>query len=194
MPEQIIGHYIDRKEELLKEFNHTAVLVEDWLVSRFGNKFASDLKAESLQEYEMLIPEIPYIQGVRGRMFNSFLLITAQELAVYKSMKKLGKFVEEAWELCHEALRLRMAEIPKWKRVLLRYILFSPLVIAIVKRRSEKHEKGLLGDFEIEYLIGRESDFNFGVNYLQCGNLNFAKKTWWRRIRSLHLHVRYCVE
>lgn len=175
MPDQIIGYYIERKDSLLKEFDHTAALMEDSLVTRFDKEFASRLKTEVRQEYEKLIPEIPYIQGVRGRSLNTFLLITVQELAVYKAMKKHGKPAGEAWELCHEALRLRLLEMPTWKRWLLRYFMFSPIVKTIVKRRARKQEKARLGDFEVEYLIGEGGDFDFGVNYLQCGNLNFVK-------------------
>ncbi len=176
MPDQATGYYMARKETLLREFDHTVSLIEDLLITRFGKEFASSLKIEVHQEFEKLIPEIPFISGVRGKPLNTFLLVTAQELAVYKVMKKHGKPVGEAWELCHEAIRLRAAEIPKWKRWLLRYFMFSPLVRMIVKRRARNQEKAHLGDFEIEYLIGEGGDFDFGVNYLQCGNLNFVKK------------------
>jgi hypothetical protein len=96
MVEQIIGHYIDKKEKLLREFDYTSVLLGDYLVSRFGMKEANCFKDNIRQEFEKLIPEIPYIPGIRGRSFNSFLLITAQELAVYKAMKNNGKKTEEA--------------------------------------------------------------------------------------------------
>lgn len=175
MTDQIIGYYIERKATLLKEFDHTVSLMEDSLVKRYGTEFASNLKTDIRQEYEKLIPEIPYIQGVRGRSLNTFLLITVQELAVYKAMKKHGKPVGEVWELCHEALRLRVAEMPKWKRWLLKHFMFSSLVKKIMQKRAQKQEKGRFGDFEIEYLIGKGDDFDFGVNYLQCGNLNFVK-------------------
>ena len=176
MSGQIIGYYIESKELLLKEFDRTAALMEDSLITRFGNEFASRLKIEVRQEYEKLIPEIPYIQGVRARPLNFFLLITAQELAVYKAMKKQGKVVGEVWEVCHDALRLRSAAIPKWKRWLLKHFMFSSLVKKVMQKRARKHEKARFGDFEIEYLIGKGDDFDFGVNYLQCGNLNFVIK------------------
>lgn len=171
-----IGYFIRHKEELLKDFSHTAALMENWLVTCFGRELASSFKTECLREYEKLIPEIPYIQGIRGKFLNLFLIITAQELAAYKVMKKHGRSVGETWELCHEALRIRVAEIPKWKKWLLSYLIFSPIVRAIVKRRARKLERARLGDFEIEYLIGLGDGFDFGVNYLQCGNLNFLKK------------------
>jgi hypothetical protein len=78
--------------------------------------------------------------------------------------------------LCHEALQLRLAKMPKWKRWLLRYFIISPIVMTIIKKRARKQEKGCLGDFEIEYLFDERKDFDFGVNYHQCGNLNFAQK------------------
>ena len=175
MPGQITGYYSVRKEKLLKDFDSTSELMKASLAARYGREFAGTLQRDVRQEYEKLIPEIPYIKGPRGRMLNSFLLITAQELAAYKAMKKLGKMPGEAWELCHEALRFRMAEIPQWKRWLMRRFMFSCLVRKVVARRARKQQKILMGEFEIEYLIGEKDEFDYGVNYLQCGNYNFVK-------------------
>lgn len=176
MSNHITGYYKSRKEALLKEFDRTLALMEDSLVKRYGKEFADSLKLTIRQEYKKLIPEIPFIDGVRGKPLNLFLIITAQELSAYLAMKKNGKSVEKAWELCHEALRLKLAEVPKWKKWLMKYLMFSPLVKMICKIRAEKHEIAHLGNFEIEYLIGDGGDFDFGVNYLQCGNLQFANE------------------
>lgn len=176
MSDTTIGYYNKRKDALLKELDRTILLMEDSLVARFGKDFASALQKEILQEYEKLIPEIPFIRGMRAKPLNTFLLITAQELATYKAMKKHGKPPNEAWELCHEALRLRLAEMPRWKRWFLKYFMFSSFVKKIMQRRARKQEKGCFGDFEIEYLVGKGDDFDIGVNYHQCGNINFAKK------------------
>ena len=176
MSNQVIGHYKDKKEALYKEFDRTLALIEDFLVKRYGKEVADRLKLTFHQEYEKLIPEIPFIQGIRGKPLNQFLIITAQELAAFHAMKKNGKSLEEAWELCHEALSLRLAEIPQWKRWLLKFLFFSPLVKMIFKSRARKKEIARLGEFEIEYLIGDGGDFDFGVNYHQCGNIKFAKE------------------
>lgn len=176
MSDEIMGYYNKRKEALLKELDRTTLLMEDSLVARYGKDLASALQREVRQEYEKLISEIPYIKGMRARPLNTFLLITVQELATYKAMKKHGKSSGEAWELCHEALRFRLAEIPQWKRWLLRLFMFSRPVRKIVEIRARQQQKVRFGDFEVEYLIGEGHDFGFGVNYLQCGNLNFVKK------------------
>jgi len=175
MPSQIMGYYNARKEKLLKDFDRTSALIKNSLVARYGQEFASTLQREVRQEYEKLIPEIPYIKGLRARALNTFLLISVQELAVYKAMMKHGKPPGEVWELCHEALRFRLAEVPQWKRWLLRRFMFSRLVRKIVARRARQKQKGRFGDFEIEYLIGDGDEFDFGVNYLQCGNITLVK-------------------
>ena len=174
MSNQIIGYYNSRQEKLLKDFDRTLALIKDSLVKRYGEEFAKILQSNVRQEYEKLIPEIPYIKGLRGKIFNNFLLITAQELATYKAMKQQGQPASEAWELCHQALRLRVAQIPPWKRWLWKNLMFSSLMKKIVARRAKQQQKVRSGDFEVEYLTGRGDDFDIGVNYLKCGNYNFA--------------------
>ncbi len=176
MPGQIVGYYSLCHKKLLKDFDQTCTWLEDWLFARYGKEFSRMLQGEVRQEYEKLIPEIPYIKGVRARMLNSFLLITAQELAAYKAMKKQGKPASEAWELCHEALRVTLAKIPQWKRWLIRRLMFSSLVKMIMKKRARQQQKACFGDFEVEYLIGDGDQYDLGVNYLQCGNQMFVKR------------------
>jgi len=146
------------------------------LAARYGEKLAHALESEARQRYEELLPEIPHIGGLRARALNIFLLISAQELAVYKAMAKHGKSPGEAWELCHEALRSRLAGFPQWRRRLMRRVMFSRLVRRMVARRVGRKQRFCLGDFEIEYVIGQGEDFDFGVNYLQCGNYRFVKE------------------
>lgn len=176
MPDQTVGYYISRSEKLLKDFDRTSSLMKALLIQRYGEEFAGTLQGDSRLEYEKLIPEIPFIEGPRARMLNSFLLISAQELAAYKAMKKHGKPPGEAWELCHEALRIRVAEIPRWKRRLIRYFMFSPLVKKVVAKRARQPHGLRFGDFNIEYVTGDGESFDYGVNYVECGNYNFIKE------------------
>ena len=174
MASQTVGYYTSRKEKLLRGFGVSTALMRSSLVARYGEALANTLESEIRQQYEELIQEIPYIRGPRARLLNTFLLISAQELAVYKALAKRGKSPREAWELCHEALRLRLAEFPQWKRWLMRRFMFSNVVRRIVARRARKKQKLRFGDFEIEYVNGERDNFDFGVNYLRCGNYRFV--------------------
>jgi hypothetical protein len=54
--------------------------------------------------------------------------------------------------------------------------MYSGVVRRIIRRREERKEQERFGDFEIRYLTGDGTDFDFGVDYVRCGNLELAKK------------------
>ena len=169
------SYYSSRKSQLLKDFDKTANPVISSIISRCGPDFANTLYRDARQEYEILIPQIPHIEGMRGAALNSFLRITAQEVALYKAMKKYGKTASEAWEICHEALRLRMAKYPKIKSWLLGRIMFSGILKKRMGKLAATNKRLRFGDFEVRYVIGDGEDFVFGVDYIACGNYKFVK-------------------
>jgi hypothetical protein len=168
------GHYSSQKDKLLYDFDRTAQLVVSFVAKRNNEEYAAGLYRDARQEYEAIIPQVPYIDGARARPLNAFLRITAQEVAVYKAMKKHGKTPGEAWEICHEAIRMRMEEFPKWKAWLFRRLMYSPLVKRRIRRRAEKNEQLRFGDFEVRYVIGDGKGFDWGVDYVRCGNLELV--------------------
>ncbi|MHC4395791.1 MAG: L-2-amino-thiazoline-4-carboxylic acid hydrolase [Planctomycetota bacterium] len=149
--------------------------MQDYLTKRYGEELANRLYRETRQEYEKIIPEIPYIQGMRARALNSFLIIVAQELAVYRIMKRHNKNLEEIWEICHEAIKSRMEKFSQIKRWLLKYLMFSNFLMRRVKKRARRGEQLKFGDFEVRYLIGDGKEFDWGVDYVGCGHYSFLK-------------------
>ncbi len=176
MSKQIIGYYSSRKKKLLKDFDRICSLTIHPMTVRYGEDYSSTLLKDIRDEYKKLIPEIPFIKGMRSRFLNTFLIVTAQELAVYKAMQNYGKPPSEAWECRHQAIRLQIETVPKWKRWLLKRLMFSCFTKKVIAKRESANEKGLFGDFEIKYLVGSGDDFDIGVNYHKCGNYNFAMK------------------
>jgi hypothetical protein len=170
-----MNYYASKESKLLKDFDRTAALLEDYLITRYGKDLADELHRETRQEYERIIPQIPHIKGLRARALNSFLLITAQELAFYRIMKLHGKTLSETWEICHEAIKRRLERFPKFKRRLLKKLMYSNLLIRRVKGRAERGEQLKFGDFEVRYIIGDGKGFDWGVDYIACGNYNFMK-------------------
>jgi len=174
---QDIGYYSRHPKKVLQDFDETAALMSVSLSERYGTEAADVLKKEVREELQELIPAIPHIAGgPRAGSFNHFLRITAQELAVFKAMRNRGGSVREAWEICHEAIRLRANKVPAWRRRLIKRLMFSWVVKKMFERRAQKGENGNFGDFEVEYMAGHRGEYDFGVNYLRCGNIEFMKK------------------
>lgn len=169
-------YYLEASEPLLRDLDKTAELVRSFVADRYGEEGTDALYRDVRTKYEEIIPEIPRIAGVRSRLLNTFLRFTAQEVAVYKAVHERGGTPSEAWEICHEAIRLRMARFPNWKRSLFRRFMFSGLVKRIVSRREAKNEQLRLGDFEIRYLTGDGTSFDIGVDYVGCGCLELASR------------------
>ncbi|MFC1846156.1 L-2-amino-thiazoline-4-carboxylic acid hydrolase [Chloroflexota bacterium] len=170
-----VSYYESRKPKLLKDFDKTANLVRDFVVVGHGESFANNLHLEARREYEAIIPQIPYVEGPRGGMLNSFLRITAQEVAVYKAMKKLGKTAPEAWEICHKALRLRMEKFPRIRRWIMSLVMNSGVLMKRMRKLAQEGKHFGFGDFEIMYVMGNGEDFDFGVDYVACGNYKLVQ-------------------
>jgi hypothetical protein len=170
------GYPAARSRALLRDFDETARLARTRLASRYGEEFTEAVAREVRQEYERLIPEIPFIPGLRARSLNAFLRITAQELAVYRVMKRRGKSADEAWEICHEAIGARMEKYPAWKARLLGKLMFSKAMKRRVGKRAANGDELRFGDFEVRYLIGEGESFDWGVDYVACGNHEFMKQ------------------
>ena len=66
--------------------------------------------------------------------------------------------------------------MPKWKRRLLSRLLFSRPAREIVRQRASREQPLRAGDFEVRSIRGDGTDFDFGVDYLRCGNLELARK------------------
>lgn len=169
---KIENYYISRKPKLLKDFDKTVNIVKRVFISHYGEEFANSILEETRQEFEALIPHIPYIVGSTPAL-RMFLIISAWELAVYKAMKKHGKSANEAWELCHEALKVRLKNVPKFVRHLLKFLFFSSFVKRIARKVAEKTQMHPLGDFAFKFVEGNGENFDWGVDYTGCSIYKF---------------------
>ena len=168
------NYYISRKQKLLTDFNKASALIRNSIVSRYGEKFADMLIKEVRNEFITLIPKIPFT-GI-SLTLRLFLIISTQELSVYKVMKNHGKNVAESWEICHEALRLRMHSFSKFKKWLAKRLLFSPIIIWIAKKRIQRVAKSKIpGDFSFQFVEGDGENFEWGVDYTECAIYNFMR-------------------
>jgi hypothetical protein len=161
---------------MLKDFDETANLARSFVISNYGVDFTDILHREARQEYEAMIPEIPRIGGPIAVALNSFLLITAQEVALYKAMKKHGKTPAEAWEIYHEALKLRMKYYSSIKRWFMGRLMNSSFMLRRMKKMAERGEQVTVRDFQMKYVIGNGKDFTWGADYIKCGNYKLVKE------------------
>jgi hypothetical protein len=167
-------NYISRTRRLLKAFDKLLARVEPAVFSWLGEQQASRFLQEARQEYEALIPRLPYIGS--SSLSLSFFFPTTRYLAVYRALQRQGRTVEEAGRLVYQIGTEEARAIPYLARRIMEYLWFSPIFAGRVKKRAIRSQQRMFaGDFVLKYVEGDGRDFDYGVDYLECANCKFLR-------------------
>jgi hypothetical protein len=164
-------YYEIRKPELLKRFDEESRYWEPVIVSRFGKMFADTMLREAHEEFEALIPQIPYIGGDENHLTES-LIGSVRYLAFYKAMKKHGKAAEETGKILYDAILAGIDEpptpIPPSKR-----LTTEQLMERRRKRAERSQERHYPQDYVYEFVAGDGEEFDYGYDFSECAAQKF---------------------
>jgi hypothetical protein len=165
-------NYVSRKSRLLTDFDKSLARVKRVLISRFGEEQTNALMRDSHREYEVLIPQIPYIGDKNP--FLIFLLPTSRYLAIYRVLQRQGRTVEDAGQLIYEMSEAELKAIPGLLRRVIGYLWFSRWFSGRLKKRAtESQERKYPGGYVLTYVKGNGQDFDYGVDYTECASYKF---------------------
>ena len=157
-------YYLSRKSEILTHFATHAEAWRPFLASRYGDEFADTVLREAREQYEALIPEIPYIGGDENPM-TRHLVRSTTSLALYKAMKARGKTAEDAGKVVYDAVVASVGQLPPrpFKELSAEYI-------AKEKEQARKsQERCYPEDWVWEFVEGDGVEFDYGRDFLECG-------------------------
>jgi hypothetical protein len=166
--------YTSRKNKLLRSFDKLLARVQPWVENWLGEKQAARFMRDSRQEYETLIPRIPFIG-------NSFLALSfytpvTRYLAVYRALQKQGRTVEEAGRLIYRMGTEEALAIPPLGRRIMETLWFSQWFRRLAKKRAIKSQQRIYpANFVMNYVEGDGKEFDYGVDYLECANCKFLQ-------------------
>ena len=95
------NYYIKRKPKLMKLFDTSQKLVRNFWIERFGDAKFEELFTNIRQEFEALIPELPYIGGRKNRNYDN-LINSTMMLAVIRGLEKEGLEFQDIGKLCYD--------------------------------------------------------------------------------------------
>ena len=101
-------YYTSHTAKLLKDFDRTGQWFRPSLAERYGQAFADTALRAARQEYERLIPHIPYIGGSKVHM-TSNLMESVQLLALLRTLKAYGKPPEELRDIVLAGIHTRLS-------------------------------------------------------------------------------------
>jgi len=168
--QKVTDYYTSRKAKLLKDFDRMAKRVRKVFVSYYDTKLTDVMIGEIRLEYEMLIPQLPYVR------VRQPLISTAQFLAVYRVMRAHGRTVEETGKLIYEVSRKILDSYPGFVLRWLGLMSFSGRYLKNWRRGAvESQKREFPGDFVFTIIEGGE-EFDYGVDYTECACCKFLSE------------------
>lgn len=165
----MLENYTLRKNRWLKDLDRSLARVKPFLMRMLGEEQARIFVNNSLQEYEAVIPRIPFIG--KNNPLLVFFKPAPQYLSVYRALLRQNRTVEEVGDLIYEIGAAELQAIPSIARQLSRLVWFSRVFRDRLRKRAiTSHRRKYPGDFVLTYVEGDGIEFDYGVDYIECAN------------------------
>jgi hypothetical protein len=167
------NYYVAQKSKLLKNFKKDAGPLLKASEPTYGKDFIDRVADEALQEYENLIPQIPYIGGKKNGLMGN-LMGTVEVLALYKVLKRHGKSDEEIGELVWKGWEAMSKGYPRFLLRLAGWFQFTRFSQRMTKKMlAETQRREYPENWMAVYVEGDGVDFDYGIDFLECAIVKF---------------------
>ncbi len=165
------NYYTSQARKLLKDFDkYTRKHARKTIASNYGDHVTDTLLREGRQEYEALIPELPYIGGKKNRL-TANLIASAWCLALYRVLKTRGKTAEEVGTILHESVEAQLRSYPRFVVRLVGRWMFAKF--RLKKYAAESQKRRYPEDWVCSFIQGDGKQFDFGIDYTECAICKF---------------------
>jgi hypothetical protein len=163
----------------MKKFTNELELARELLNKQFNEDKVDELFSKMKSNYEKLIPEMPYVGGIKNYLTN-IMVEAVYCLAMFQVMEKegltlrdIGKFF---YELCDLSANIRKNELLK-TGINLSQIQFDPVNIDLRKKQCETSRlRRYPDDSVMDFVEGDGKTFEWGLNVYECGIQKIYKK------------------
>lgn len=165
--EAVMRHRLDLAEVMLRERAHLSDI--------------DGVRQEVMDEFEIVLAQMPYVGGAENRMSNFFMRLMGF-LAIGRVLRRHGVPLPVIGDIERETLKAQMLTVPEAERLALGRQYLSPENQALVREQAaasatESHRKAFPEDFVYEFVEpGPGDSFDFGINYKACGFCKFATR------------------
>lgn len=167
---ELSNYYLSQKSNLLEDYDKEALkYLRKVLAPRFGDDHTDTLLRDARQEYEAIIPELPYIGGEEN-INTRFLIMAAGCLAVYKALKTRGTAVEEIGQVIYEMAEARTYVYPEFFLRLVGRLKYGGKYEKYLKEQAlQSQRRQYPGDWVFTFIGGDRKTFDYGLDFTECG-------------------------
>lgn len=168
------NNYLYRKNQLIRTFDKLLARIHPSVFAWLGAEQAEQFMQQARQEYEALIPRIPYISD--NALILTFFFPVTRYLAVYRALQRQGRTLEDAGRLIFLISKEEARAIPYVGRRLMETLWFSRWFRRLIKKGALKsQQRRYAGGFVLSYVEGDGREFDYGFDYSQCANCKFLR-------------------
>ena len=181
MAEIIHPFYESHRGEMEAAMRHRLDLAEAMLCERAHLTDIEGIRQEVMDEFEIVLSQMPYVGGAENRMSNFFMRLMGF-LAIGRVLWRHRVPLPVIGDIERETLKAQMLTVPEAERLASGSQFLSPENQTLLREQaaksvSEGHRKAFPDDFVYEFVEpGPGDNFEFGVNYKGCGFCKFAAR------------------
>ncbi len=169
------NYYTKHKRRYLAEFNLMVTLARPVLMRYFGVQQLPQLIADTRQEFQAIIPRLPYIGGKQP--FTEFIVLTGMQLALYRTASSIGKTLAETAGLAFEIGQQVISKAPPFLLGLFAPMNFSTRYLERARQRAvESHNSEYPDDYVYDFIEGDTVTFDYGIDYVECASCKFLAR------------------
>ncbi len=161
---------------LLEDFEKLLTLAKSIGPVFIDRETFEQLIHQSRLEYEKMIPLLPYVGGKKSQ-FTNLMIQAGQTIAFYEACKNRGIEKRMIGEMMYQVAEAQMASISRIRKWFARQLLYTRIYKnrwrrAMEESQSREYPMNWYGEF----VEGRNNDFAFGFDFLECGFLKLARE------------------
>jgi hypothetical protein len=165
-------YYIKQKPKLMAQFEKYLGILKDLLSPNFNGSEIEQLYVQMREEYERIIPEIPYIGGKKN-LYTTMLVESVATLPIMRILEKeglsyreIGKLIYDFFEIANKIRKRKLEKAGQDPTD----TYFHKTTINYFKVITEKSQKKQYPDDWVwEFVEGEGKTFDYGFNVSECG-------------------------
>ena len=181
MAETIHPFYAQHRGAMEAAMRHRLDLAETMLSERAQLSDIAGIQQEVMDEFEIVITQLPDVGGAENRMSNFFMRLIGF-LAIGRVLWRHGVPLPVIGDIERETLKAQMLTVPEAERLAAGRQFLSSENQTLLRDQAansvlERHRNAFPEDFVYEFVEpGPGDNFAFGINYKGCGFCKFAAR------------------
>ncbi|MGY3035670.1 hypothetical protein ACVIIV_004840 [Bradyrhizobium sp. USDA 4354] len=156
-------------------------LAEAMLRERAHLSDIDGIRQEVMDEFEIVLTQMPYVGGAASRMSDFFMRLTGF-MAISRVLRRHGVPVPVIGEIERDTYKAQLLTTPEAERLAAGRQFMSSENQALLREQAarsatESHQKEFPEDFVYDFVEpGPQDKFEFGINYKACGFCKLAAR------------------